>query len=58
LFNTLWTPRFGILGAGWSILLAECLQAGILLVQYPTKSNVITTSPTPPAGADAVAMND
>ena len=44
LFNVLWTPRFGILGAGWAMLLAECIQAGLLLVQYPKKSTVVTTS--------------
>jgi O-antigen/teichoic acid export membrane protein len=44
LLNILWTPRFGILGAGWAMLLAECIQAGMLLVQYPKKSHVVTTS--------------
>jgi PST family polysaccharide transporter len=44
LLNFLWTPRFGILGAGRAMLLAECIQAGLLLVQYPDKSTVVTTS--------------
>jgi len=43
LLNFLWLPRFGILGVGWAMLLAECLQAGMLLVQYPKKSPVVTT---------------
>jgi PST family polysaccharide transporter len=47
LFNVLWTPRFGILGAGWAMLLAECIQAGLLLVQYPKKSTVVTTLVVP-----------
>jgi O-antigen/teichoic acid export membrane protein len=58
LLNFLWTPRFGILGAGWAMVLAECLQAGMLLVQYPKKSIVVTTSPAPPAGTDAVVQSD
>lgn len=47
LFNRLWTPRFGILGAGWAIFLAECLQAGMLIVQYQYKSIVVRTSAVP-----------
>jgi O-antigen/teichoic acid export membrane protein len=47
LFNILWTPSFGILGAGWAMLLAECIQAGMLLVRYPKKSHVVTTSVVP-----------
>jgi len=46
-FNILWTPRFGVTGAGWAMLLAECVQAGILFVQYPKLSfeaTVITTT--------------
>jgi len=58
LLNLLWTPRFGILGAGWAMLLAECLQAGMLLVQHPKKSPVVTTSPAPPAGEGAVVHGD
>lgn len=45
--NILWTPRFGIMGAGWAMILAECVQAGILFVQYPKLSYeaiVITTT--------------
>jgi O-antigen/teichoic acid export membrane protein len=68
--NFLWMPRFGILGAGWATLIAECVQAGMLLVQYPKKSPVVTTSPATPTGrpphegvgprrgTDAVVPND
>ena len=44
LLNFLRTPRLGNLGAGWAMLLAECIQAGMLLVRYPKKSHVVTTS--------------
>jgi O-antigen/teichoic acid export membrane protein len=44
LLNIMWTPHFGILGAAWAMLLAECLQAGLLLVKFPKKSIVVATS--------------
>ena len=56
--NILWTPRFGIIGTGWALLLAECLQAGALIVQYPKKTVAVTTSPASPAETGAVVPND
>jgi len=58
LLNLWWTPTFGIRGAGWALLLAECTQAGMLLVQYPKVSFVVATSPAQLAGTDAVVPND
>lgn len=47
LCNSLWIPRHGVMGAGWAMLLAECLQGGVLLVQSSKKSLVVTTSAVP-----------
>lgn len=58
MLNLWWTPTFGILGAGWALLLAECAQAIVLLVQYPKASFVVATFPAPSIGTGVVAPND
>ena len=45
LLNFLWTPRVGILGTGWAMVLVESLQTGMLLVQYPKLARIVTTAP-------------
>lgn len=47
LLNLWWTPTFGILGAGWALLLAESLQAVVLLVHYKLSYGVSNEFPQP-----------
>ena len=49
----LWMPRFGLIGAGWAVFSSESLQAGMLLVQYRTKSPTDMASPALPIGTDS-----
>jgi len=45
--NLLWTPSFGIIGAGWAFILAESIHAGILLVQYIALKGALNEFPQP-----------
>ncbi len=45
--NLLWTPSFGIIGAGWAFILAESIHAGILFVQYITVKGALNEFPQP-----------
>jgi O-antigen/teichoic acid export membrane protein len=47
LLNILWTPSLGILGAGWAMLLAESVQAIVLLTQHKFLNGVPDEFPQP-----------
>jgi O-antigen/teichoic acid export membrane protein len=47
LLNILWTPSAGILGAGWALLLAESVQAVVLLAQHKFSNGVLDEFPQP-----------
>jgi len=47
LLNILWTSSAGILGAGWALLLAESVQAVVLLAQYKFLYGVPDEFPQP-----------
>jgi len=47
LFNLLWTPSGGIMGAGWALLLSESVQAVVLLAQHKFLYGVPDEFPKP-----------